>query len=568
MTLEVQAIRPSRRRDTVQITLDSGEVFEGALDTPLASFADVSRPDAELPIVAAIVDGHLTELSQPVTRDCRVQWLDIAHPDGIRIYRRSLCFVLIVAARELYPDLRIVVDHAVPLGGFCCQVKGHAPLTGPELAAIEQRMREIIEQDEPIISERLPLETARSIFAEQGYDDKVHLLQYRTKKEVPVYRLRGLYDYFYGYMMASTAALRWFRLQTHAPGFILRVPQESAPTLVPPQRDRSQLMGVFLEYGRWLEILGMENIPSLNAAVDEGKILEAILVSEALHEADIASIAQAIMSRQPMPRVVLVAGPSSSGKTTFSRRLSIQLKVKGATPFAIGLDDYFVDRVRTPKDANGEYDFEALEAVDVALFNQHLLALLGGKPTKLARYDFATGTSRLGPEVQLPNGSILIVEGIHGLNPRLLTEIPPELVYRTYVSALTQLNIDDHNRVPTTDSRLLRRMVRDARHRGYDAQATIERWQSVRRGEMLHIFPYQENADATFNSALAYELSVLRPFAEPLLLRVPQDTPAAIEARRLLAFLEWVRPCDAELVPDNSLLREFIGGSILRDFQF
>jgi len=247
--------------------------------------------------------------------------------------------------------------------------------------------------------------------------------------------------------------------------------------------------------------------------------------------------------------------------------LAIQLKVKGKSCFALGLDDYFVDRIETPLDENGEYDFETLEAVNVPLFNRHLMSLLQGEPTALAHYDFATGTSTVGPEVRLPQDAIVLVEGIHGLNPQLLTEVPPSWAYRIYVSALTQLNIDDHNRVPTTDTRLLRRIVRDAQSRGYDAQETIERWQSVRRGEMRHIFPFQENADATFNSALVYELAVLKPFAEPLLLRVPRDTPAAIEARRLLAFLEWVRPCPVELVPNNSLLREFVGGSILQGFQ-
>ncbi|MBN1400349.1 MAG: nucleoside kinase, partial [Anaerolineae bacterium] len=479
-----------------------------------------------------------------------------------------ISFLMVVAAHHLFPEAHIIIDHSVTLGGFFCQVEGRPLFAQEELEAVEARMRAIIAADEPIIKQRMPTEEAVALFQAQGYDDKVRLMQSYEGSDVTVYSLCGVQDYFYGHMMPSTGKLHRFCLELYPPGFIIRLPQRFSPTSLPASRDYPKLMEVYRRYREWINILGVADVGALNAAVASGEIRKAILVAEALHEKRISDIADAIVARRRETRVVLIAGPSSSGKTTFARRLAIQLMVTSLRPFALALDDYFVDRDQSPLDEAGNYDFEALEAIDVHRFNRDLMALMAGQRVRLPHYDFKSGKSVAGEEAQLNSEAIILVEGIHGLNPALVPELPPECVFRVYASALTQLNIDHHNRVPTTDTRLLRRIVRDARSRGYLAQDTIGRWESVRRGEERNIFPYQENADVMFNSALVYELAVLKPFAEPLLLRVPEGTEEALEARRLLAFLRWVRPCEPDLVPDNSLLREFIGGSILQDFQF
>jgi uridine kinase len=331
--------------------------------------------------------------------------------------------------------------------------------------------------------------------------------------------------------------------------------------------DYPKLLTTFRQYGNWLARLGIENAGALNDAILSGRVREIILVSEALHERRIAEVATQFVERQPLPRIILIAGPSSSGKTTFSKRLAVQLLSQGISPFALEMDNYFIDRDRTPRDENGDFDFESLGALDRMRMAADLKHLIAGEEVQLPRYDFHTGKSQTGEVVRLRGEQVIILEGIHGLNPNLLPDIPTEQTFRIYGSCLTQLNLDRYNRISTTDSRLIRRIVRDARERGYPAQVTIQRWESVRRGEKLHIFPFQENADVLFNSALVYELAALKPFAEPLLRQVPHGTPEHIEAKRLLAFLEWFLPAEADLIPDNSILREFMGGSILKEFK-
>lgn len=562
----IPSIIESPRRPTAQVTFSDGRTFEGPVGTQLLEFVRAAYPQPRAPIVGALIDGKPQELSFTIHRDCDAIPIDTTTSDGMRIYHRSVTFILVVAVHELFPEARVLVDYSVALGGFFCLVEGREPFGPPELEAIEQRMREIVAADEPITKQYIPVAEAQRMFADQGYHDKVRLLAYAERDEVPVYELRGVCDYFYGPMMARTGEITCFALEYVAPGFVLRLPRQRDPTRLTPQRDYPKLTRVFDQYGRWLRILGIDNMAALNAALeDENELCMTILVAEALHEKHISDIADGIVQHNDRVRLVLVAGPSSSGKTTFSRRLAIQLTVNEAKPLAISLDDYFKDRENTPLDEQGNYDFESLEAIDLELLNAQLLDLMAGKPVCLPHYDFGTGRMTFCEPVQPPKDAIIILEGIHGLNPALVQRLPEAAIYRIYVSALTQLNLDHHNRIPTTDTRLLRRIVRDSQFRGYQARETIARWESVRRGEERYIFPYQENADVMFNSALAYELAALKPLAEPLLLRVQPGTMEYTEAQRLLAFLEWVRPCGPKFIPANSILREFIGSLVLEN---
>jgi len=568
-------VRPAPPRTTVHVTLPDNRTFEGPVGTTIETFLRIAFPDPKAPLIAALVNGHLRELTYPLERDCDVEPIDLSHSDGVRIYRRALSFLMMAAAQRVLPGAEIFVDHSLPFGGYFCEVRNRAPLTVAELDTLSIEMQRMVAADIPITRTSIPLEEALSIFQNRNEMDKVQLFQGRERHKkayLQWYILDEYQDYFHGYMVPSTGYLEYFRLLSWEDGFILQFPRRHEPRQLQPIQQDPQLLTVFRDYGRWLRLLGAESVGGLNEIISHNDLRKTILVSEALHEQRIADIAHQIWERRKHVRVVLVAGPSSSGKTTFSKRLGVQLLAHGLRPFALELDNYFINREDTPRDEYGEYDFEALEVVDIALFNADLQALLRGEVVQLPKFNFFTGQREVGRTAQLqPDhdaGGVIIVEGIHGLNPKLVYALPEETLYHVYVSALTQLNLDRHNRVPTTDSRLIRRITRDARTRGYSAAETIARWESVRRGEKRHIFPYQENADVMFNSALVYELSVLKPLAEPLLLQVDRDSRQWVEAKRLLAFLQWFLPVETAQVPENSLLREFIGGSSLEEFHW
>jgi uridine kinase len=567
MTSKQDSIQLVRARSQVEVHLPDGRVLSGPRGAVVGDFLQQVADSFPAPIVAAIVNGELRELTYPINMEAKVAAETMADPDGARIYRRSLTFLLEMAFADLFPKGKLNIDHSVSSGGYYCQVARRKQLSALEISRLKERMQELVEADLSFERKEVPLAEAVEYFRTRGYDDKVQLLAHRRKDYLTLYRLGERMDYHHGYMVPSSGYLRWFDLTPTNGGFTLRFPRRYKPTELLPLPEYPKLLAAFRQYGDWLARLGIDNVGALDDAILAGRSHELILVSEALHEQHVADIARQIVERRQPVKLVLIAGPSSSGKTTFSRRLTVQLLALGVSPFPLELDNYFVDRELTPRGEDGQFDFEALEALNLELLADHLQRLVSGERVQLPHYNFKAGRSESGDLIQLRRGQLLILEGIHGLDPRLIPQSLAGQAFHIYCSALTQLNLDRHNRVSTTDTRLIRRIVRDARERGYIAAPTISRWESVRRGEKRYIFPYQENADVMFNSALAYELAALKPLAEPLLRQVPYGTPEYIEAKRLLAFLEWFLPIDISLVPENSIVREFLGGSILKDFK-
>ena len=513
-------------------------------------------------IVLVTVDGKLQELHKKVNRDCTLNFETTACDSGHKTYKRSMSLLLVkaiydVAEHENVDKVRI---HYSVSKGYYCTIEGNVVLDQQFLDQVEARMHQMVEADLPINKKSVNTDDAIATFARYGMHDKEKLFAYRRVSKVNIYSINEFEDYYYGYMVPSTGYLKYFKLYLYDDGFVLQMPEQKEPEIVSPFEPQNKLFHVLKESTSWGDMQGIETVGALNDRITKGDVRETVLVQEALQEKKIAEIAATIAAK-PELKFILIAGPSSSGKTTFSHRLSVQLRACGLVPHPIAVDNYFVEREENPVDENGDFDFECLEAVDVELFNRQLGDLLAGKEVVLPRFNFVTGHKEYGPDVKkLGKNDVLVIEGIHCLNPKLTQSLPDENKFKIYISALTQLNIDEHNRIPTTDGRLLRRIVRDARTRGASVARTINMWPSVRKGEEKNIFPYQEEADVMFNSALIYELAVLKPYVEALLFGVDRKAPEYVEAKRLLKFLDYFVGIGSENVPTNSLLREFIGG--------
>jgi uridine kinase len=527
--------------------------------------ADPAFPRTPTPLVAALANNELVSLAGELAVSCTLAPVELASRTGLTVYRRSLCFLLSLAARQQFPDRRLVIGHS--LGhGYLYWFEDAEEVPDADVAALHERMRGLVAADRPIACARLAWAEAVAYFEGNGQPDTALLLRGRGEPVVRVAVCGGSIDLDHGPLVPSTGVLEAFDLLPFPPGLLLRYPPAETPLALGPFVENPVLVSIYREYKRWGKILRVGSVGRLNVLVRDGGIREFIEVAEALQDRKIAEIADRINARRDTVRVVLIAGPSSSGKTTFSKRLMVQLRVVGRNPVTISLDDYFLDRDRTPKDDQGAPDYEALGALDVSLLNDHLLALMRGDEVELPSFDFHTGSRRpgAGSRLRLPDRAVLILEGIHGLNGELTPAVPREAKYLVYVSALTQLNLDDHNRIPTTDNRLVRRLVRDSQFRGHDAVTTLRMWPSVRRGEDRNIFPFQNGADSAFNSALDYELAVLKVLAEPLLGSVPPDQPEYQDARSLLGFLANFAPLNPRWVPPDSILREFIGESTFK----
>ena len=516
-------------------------------------------------IAGCKVNGKLYNLNDEMLEEGNIEPVMFNSEIGMKIYVNTLQFIFIKCALEMFPKARITIQHAFSKSVYG-EIQKETDLTEDEINIIKSKMNEIISKDIKINIERMEKEKAVKIFEEYNMPDKINLLNYTHIGNVKLYELDGYYDYFCGKIAASTGVIKVFDVEKYLNGFILRRPDIKDLTVIPPLTPQNTLSSIFIETEKWLSILGMEDVGTLNRKIDGGELQDIIMVCEALHEKKIANIADKIAEKKDV-KVILIAGPSSSGKTTFANRLSIQLRVNGLIPIPLSLDNYFVDRKDTPRDENGDYDYESINALDLKLLNCDLEKLMSGKEVELPIYNFKTGKKEWnGYKEKIPQNGVLILEGIHGLNPALISDKLNKNVYKIYISALTQLNIDDHNRISTTDSRKIRRIVRDSLSRGYGAEQTLKMWPSIKRGEKKNIFIYQEEADVMFNSTLVYELCVLKPYALKELNKIQKESSVYTEAERLKTFLSFFDEVDVKNVPANSLLREFIGGSCFYEY--
>ena len=555
---------------------NTGEHMTVEFGTPLSAINGQMNPCLDGPVLAALVDNKLKSLDYRVINPQNVLFIDYNHPDGRRTFIRSLCFVLQKVVRDMYPDKVLVIDYSLPSGLYCeirevCPMDDGRPricfLTDGQIEQIEERMSQIVDADIPFEKITIGLEDCARIFESQHQTEKLGLLKTMGRFNYNVYTLDGTVDTFYGPLVPSTGVLKTFNLAGFNDGFCLQYPMEGDTDKVLPMKRQSKLATALKEHSDWCSVMGVRGVGKLNSAVLSGEIIDLINLSEALHERKYADIADQIYARRGSVKIVFIAGPSSSGKTSTSKRLALQCRILGLNPRVIELDSYFVDREFTPRDENGEYDFEALEAMDLPLLGRHLNELLEGKAVEIPRFDFVEGKKYFeGNFMQLHEKDILIMEGIHALNPAMIPGVDPSKVFRVYASALTSLSMDENNNISTSDNRMRRRMIRDNRTRGVNPDNTIMRWQSVRRGENRNIFPFQEYADAIFNSAHIFELPVLKYYAEPLLRRIPPHSPAYSEARRMLKFLDCIvalSPAEIAAIPPTSILREFIDGQTL-----
>lgn len=544
------------------MTLEDGSTREYPEGTRFLEIAKEFQGHYKNDIVLVISDGKLLELYKTLEKDCFLRFLTTGDDIGLKTYRRSMSLMLVKAVYDTagHDRIRKVRIHYAAGQGYYCTIDGDISLNEVFLRQVEETMHRIVEQDLPIEKRSIHTDEAVELFHQYGMYDKEELFKYRRSSRVNLYRMGAFEDYNYGYMVPSTGYLRYFALHLYDEGFVIQLPEIANPRVIPPFAVREKLFQVQKESMRWGDLQNIETVGDLNREIVQAGAQNMVLVQEAQQEKKIAEIAEQIAKRGDV-KFVLVAGPSSSGKTTFSHRLSIQLKVNGMRPHPLAVDNYFVNRDQTPKDERGNYDFECLEAIDVEQFNEDLRRLLLGEEVGIPTFDFITGQRKYdGRKLKMESRDILVIEGIHCLNPKLTETLPDDRKFKIYISALTQLNVDEHNRIPTTDGRLIRRIVRDARTRGTTAARTIAMWYSVRRGEERNIFPFQEEADIMFNSALIYELAVLKQYVEPLLFQITPDMEEYHEAKRLLKFLDYFLGIGTDRIPANSLLREFIGG--------